>query len=91
MILFHRLFLFFDIVTSTRRLEAPLRSRLQLAFDSAVAKGLLRAATVELVDAVEGSASFASMSQVGETASSSATVAHSCVNNGDHLLSPTQF
>jgi len=48
---------------------------LQLAYDAAVAKGLMRATKVELVDAVEGSASFAGANQDSDTAGSIVTVA----------------
>ena len=63
-----------SLILSIRRLEAPLRSRLQLAYNAAAVKGLVRAATVELVDAVQGSASFASANSDGEAINKNAVV-----------------
>jgi hypothetical protein len=45
-----------------------------LAYNAAAAKGLVRDATVELVDAVQGSASFASANSDGEAMNKNAVV-----------------
>ncbi len=49
-----------NVLRDHRRVEALLQTRLQSVHDAAVAKGWARPARVELVSAVEGSASFSS-------------------------------